>query len=204
MSRIAALILAAGNSSRMGTFKPLLPFGNRPMIARVVESLQSAATFAPILVITGHQSTALSAALADFNICTLWNKSAAVGGMLSSIHLGLKFLQPRADAVLLCLGDQPAVLPPTIQSLVHSYQQTSAPLVIPAFDSHRGHPILISAQLFPEILSLTPPQTLRDLIHRHLFSSTQLPVPDPAILTDIDTPEDYRRALAQWESRNSP
>jgi len=201
---IGAVVLAAGAATRMGTAKALLPIAGRPMIVRVVETLLTAGGFLPIVVITGHQPELINAALQPFPITVHHNPDYAAGEMLSSLRVGIEALTDQVAAILLVLADQPGVHPATLQKLVAHWHTIDTPLLLPSYQGRRGHPIVLSAQLFPEIRALPSARTLRDLVHRHLSPAAQLPVADPAILWDIDTPEDYRQAVARWSVLDNP
>jgi CTP:molybdopterin cytidylyltransferase MocA len=117
MSNVAAVVLAAGMSQRMGRLKPLLPFGDKPMIARVVQTLQSAGDIHPIVVVTGNAAAQIEAALAEYSLHFTHNEHFAAGGMLSSVKTGVAALPPHIDAFFLVLGDQPAVRSSTLIAL---------------------------------------------------------------------------------------
>jgi molybdenum cofactor cytidylyltransferase len=192
--RTAGIILAAGLSRRMGDFKPLLPINGVPMIVHVAD-VPRAAGVDPVLVITGHRASEVAAALSDRALPLVHNERFAEGEMLSSIQAGVRALPADIDAFLLALGDQPGLLPDTIHGLIDAWRQSRPPLVVPTFDGRRGHPLLISAKCANDILSLDARQTLRDFVEQHKENISYVPVADPAILLDVDTPEDYRNAL---------
>jgi molybdenum cofactor cytidylyltransferase len=191
---VGAVVLAAGAATRMGAPKAVLPLAGRPMVVGIIEALLAAGGFSPLIVVTGHQPDVITAALARYPVTFRHNGDYAAGEMLSSIRTGLDALAGDVAAILLVLADQPGVQPLTLQKLLGHWHTINTPLLVPTHEGRRGHPILLSACLFGEIRSLASTQTLRDVVHRHLCPAAQLPVDDPAILWDIDTPEDYRRA----------
>jgi molybdenum cofactor cytidylyltransferase len=196
---IGAVVLAAGMSRRMGRLKMLLPFGDRPMLARVVESLRSAANIAPIIVVTGHAEQEIWAAIAEYpDVARVHNPQFAAGGMLSSIQAGVQALPPACDAFFLVLGDQPMVRAETLTRLRAAWDPDAAPVVVPLHNGKRGHPVLISRALISEILALGTKDTLKTLMVRHAEQVAEAAVDDPATVTDIDTPEDYEAALMRW------
>ena len=202
-SPIAAVVPAAGLSSRMGRFKPLLPFGGLPMVVCVAESL-SAAGVSPVLVVTGHRRNEVAAAVESFGGGDVWlvhNPDFERGEMLSSVRAGVGELPPGAAAFVLALADQPAVEPETIQLLCDTWRRTGAPIVRPCHDGRHGHPILFSSECIPEILALTPGETLKSLVRRRADAIVDVPVADPAVVADVDTPEDYQQVLKLWERR---
>ena len=103
------------------------------------------------------------------------------------------------DALMLVLGDQPSVRAATLQQLVDGWRQRGTRLALPTYHGQRGHPVILAAALLPEIQALRHPQTLRDLVHANLPLALELAVDDPGVVGDVDTPEEYRRAIAKWE-----
>ena len=200
---VAAVVLAAGLSSRMGRFKPLLPFGGRPMVARVVESLVEAACVGPIQVVTGHRSGEVEGAVGRRSVRFVYNSEYAVGEMLSSVQAGVRALPSDAAAFVLALGDQPAVRPATVRMLVEARARSKAPVVVPTYAGRTGHPVVIASACVPDILTLDGPgQTLKSLMHRRADETVEVATDDPAVLADVDTPEDYQEALRLWEHRS--
>jgi CTP:molybdopterin cytidylyltransferase MocA len=199
---IPAIILAAGMSQRMGRFKPMLPFGDRPMLARVVENLQAAEYFSPTILVTGHAMQEIMPVLSVYRIAFAHNPEYAMGGMLSSVQTGVRALPENCPAFLLALGDQPAVHPDTLRALVERFRSASAPITLPTFGGRRGHPVLFAAQCASEILALPAEATLKTVVSRHEAEIAEVLVPDEAILADVDTPEDYERALNLWQQRH--
>lgn len=200
---VAAIILAAGMSQRMGRLKPLLPFGDKPMLARVVENLVAAQEIAPLIVVTGHAASAITAALSGYPVTFAHNENYAMGGMLSSVQVGVRALPSNASAFFLVLGDQPTVRPATLQTLLEVWRETAAPIVLPTHNGRRGHPVLFSSRCASEILALPTDATLKACVMRHVAETIQVPVPDESILADVDTPADYERALRIWQAQNA-
>lgn len=133
--------------------------------------------------------------------------------MLSSLQRGIAALPENAPAFLLALADQPAVRPATIAQLVRAavagprsgdfVQWPTPPLVLPTTLGKRGHPVVISTSLVPEIRSLAPGASLRTVVHRHLAHATLLNVDDPSIHEDLDTPADFARVQASLSGNDS-
>jgi len=196
---LPAIILAAGLSSRMGMFKPLLPLDGTPLISHVISALQASGCIAPLIVVTGHRAAELAAALPQ-GVTQVENPHYATGEMLSSLKAGIQkaqILAPAAPGFLLAFADQPAVLSHTIQHLVTAFLDQLSSVALPVHAGKKGHPILLSSTLIPEILALAPDQTLRDVVHRHLPQAALIPVDDPAVLEDLDTPDDFVRAQSR-------
>jgi molybdenum cofactor cytidylyltransferase len=118
--------------------------------------------------------------------------------MISSVKLGVAKARSSCDALLLSLGDQPLVRPETMRALIDNWQSTPVHprAVLPRHDGKRGHPVLIDRSGFEEIRSLADNQTLKTYISRYPKATMEVDVPDPAVLFDVDTPEDYARAEA--------
>jgi len=204
----AAIILAAGLSSRMGRFKLTLPWGDRTVVGQVVATLDAAGVD-EIIVVTGHRAEEVVATLAGTTARPVRNPDYAAGEMLSSIQAGIRVLADRrglkpppeadesrlmpaedAPAVLLCLGDQPQMQTATVHAVLAAGEADSwGQIVVPSYEMRAGHPILLPRWLWPEILACTG--TLRDVMAAHRNRIRFLVVDTPTILADLDTPEDY-------------
>ena len=199
MPRFAAIILAAGYSSRMGRFKPLLRLGDQCAIEWAIGAFRTA-NVPDIRVVTGHEAAALERALAGSGITTVHNPDYA-HGMYSSIRTGIASLPAEVDACFLLPVDIPLLRPTTVRALAERYA-ASAPVCYPTFRGQRGHPPLIGRTLFAEIAAFDGEGGLRALLQRH--PATAVPVADQAILLDMDTPEDYRQLAELAQARDVP
>ena len=205
---LAAIILAAGLSQRMGRLKPLLPFGDKPMLARVVDLFLTIAEIRPLIVVTGHAAPEITTALSGYPLHFAHNDGYATGGMLSSVQTGVRALPPDTAAFFLVLGDQPTVAPGTIKALLnawHEARDSASPpsIILPVYQGRRGHPVLFAGHCAAEILDLPASATLKTCVQRHAGNTVEVAVEDPSILADVDTPEDYDYALHLWQSRHS-
>jgi molybdenum cofactor cytidylyltransferase len=189
---IAAVILAAGLSRRMGQPKMLLPWGTTTVIGQVVDTVAAAGVEKMVVVAGGNQDQ-LDTALRSRPVEWATNPDYADGEMLKSLQAGLKRLDASVEAVLMVLGDQPQMQAATLRQLCEEFQHSQAGVVIPSYQMRRGHPWLIARSLWPDILRLTPPATLRDFLKACEGSICYLVVETPTILKDLDTPEDYQR-----------
>ena len=198
---IAAIVLAAGMSRRMGTTKALLDFGGKPLIARTIDSLRDASIH-PTVIVTGHQPQAIESATAHLGVNFVQNERYESGGMISSIQTGVRSIAQACDALFIVLGDHAPPKPATLRAMSGAWRESPTAIVLPIFESKHGHPILISSSLAPEILALTENLTLATIVKAHSQDSRDVIVDDPAILEDIDTPEDYNRALQRWARAN--
>lgn len=199
---VAAVVLAAGLSQRMGRLKPLLPFGDRPMLSRVLESLLAVVEASRCIVVTGHAAPEIRAAVADSGVTFAHNSDYASGGMLSSVQSGVRALPTDTKAFFLVLGDQPMVAPETVGSLLRAWRAAPASaIVLPLYGDRRGHPVLFASRCAAEIMTLPPDATLKTCVQRHAADTVQVAVDDPAVIADVDTPDDYQQALNLWQTR---
>ncbi len=189
---IAAVILAAGESKRMGSPKLVLPWGRDTVIGKVVRTLKEAG-LRDILVITGGAGQMIENALEGLAVRTLHNPDFADSEMLASCQIGLQALSPQIETALIVLGDQPQIEVGVVKSILDLYEKRKPVLVVPSYQMHRGHPWLISRILWQAILALHPPETLRDILMQHAAQITYLPVESASILQDLDTPTDYEQ-----------
>ena len=163
------------------------------MVYRVTSAVV-ALELAQVIVVTGAQAGAVDAALADLPVDTVLNESWAEG-MSSSMRAGLRVLRSDIQAVLMVLADQPALTTDLLQSLVTRYRATGAPIVAPYYRGQRGNPVLFDRALFPELLAVRGDRGGRALIARYREQVERVEVDDPAVITDIDSPEEYHAML---------
>lgn len=189
---IAAVVLAAGMSSRMGRPKMVLPWGHSTVIAQVVSVLQ-AAGLDRIVVVTGGAEKEVAAALESLPVQLVWNPDYADGEMIRSLQVGLRALPAEIEAALMVLGDQPQIEVKVVKDLVAAYQERPAALILPSHGKRRGHPWVIARSLWGQVLALQPPASLRDFIRQQTDSIQYLVVDTASVLQDMDTPEDYQR-----------
>ena len=186
----AALIVAAGMSSRMGDFKPLLNIGSISIAQRVVATFQQAGVD-KIVMITGYNATLLERHLSGNGVVFLRNEDYQTTQMFDSVCIGLRYLRDKCDRVLYTPVDIPLFTAATVRALL----ETDAPLACPAVDGETGHPTLIDASLFDRILADPGDQGLRGALDRCGAELRLLPVEDRGVLHDADTPEDYKALL---------
>jgi len=189
---IAALILAAGQSKRMGQPKMLLPWGETTVLGQVINTFRAAGV-EDLLVITGGAREQVEALVGD-SARTVFNPNFAAGEMLSSIQAGLAGLQPETEVVLIGLGDQPQVQERSVRLVVEEQTKSGAALIVPSFQMRRGHPWLVARPYWDQILRMSPPETPRDFLNRHASEIRYVEINDPGILKDLDTPEDYLKS----------
>ena len=192
---IAAIVLAAGKSERMGRPKMDLPWGQTTVIGQVVTTLAQAGVD-EIVVVTGGASEKVESALkvlpAKLPIHTVYNQRYIKGEMMLSVKRGLSALNDRFEAALIALGDQPQVEVGVVRSILSEFKSTRAPLIVPSYKKHRGHPWLIARSLWPALLNLTDSETMRDFLNQHSDQIHYVLVDTQTVLQDLDTPADYQ------------
>ena len=193
MPKVAGIVLAAGEGSRMGRTKQLLPFRGKTVLECVVDSAL-ASSLQRVVVVLGHQSDALLPLLNKREVTVALNPDYRMG-QSSSLKAGLRALREDTEAVLFMLGDQPLLTPGIIDRILAAHAASPSPIVIPVFGGRRGNPVLFARETFPRIESLTEDCGARPLFAEYAGRILEVPVDDPAIHLDIDTEEDYRRLL---------
>jgi molybdenum cofactor cytidylyltransferase len=196
---IAALVLAAGRSSRMGGPNKLLAeIGGRPLVRMVVEAAL-ASQARPVLVVTGHQRERIEAALAGLPINLVHNPNYA-DGLGTSLKTGIAALPAEVDGVVVCLGDMPQVDAALINRLIGAIDPDKGALVaVPTIDGKRGNPVVWSRRFFPDLMAVEGDVGARHLIGRYGEAVVEVPVSGAAALTDIDTPQALAAIKAELE-----
>jgi molybdenum cofactor cytidylyltransferase len=192
---ISAIILAAGESKRMGQPKMLLRWGRVTVLEHVI-SVFMQARIKDILVVVGAEQERLEGITSKFPIRSVYNRDYANGEMLSSLQCGLRdllTLQPPMEtiATLIGLGDQPQVQEGIVRSICDAYENTNARLIVPSFQMKRGHPWLVAQPFWNELLDMKSPKTPRDFLNKHAHEIHYVETNTASILADLDTPEDY-------------
>ena len=188
---VAAVVVAAGQSRRMGQPKLIMPWGKSTVIGKVVNTITEAGVD-EVVIVTGGFHQLVEDALKGFHVHLTHNPDFATNGMLESLQIGIKSMPGFVDAVLVVLGDQPQMESSTVNTLLVSYQIQDGALIVPSYKMRRGHPWLVDRKLWGEIQSLSAPKTLRDFLNDHADDIHYLPIDTPSILLDLDTPEDYQ------------
>lgn len=190
---LGAIVLAGGESSRMGRPKVLLPWEkNKTIIEHITEQLIRS-RIDHIRVVTGYYADDVKALVKPLGAKAVHNRAHKTGEMLSSLKAGLRDMPDNVSAVLVVLGDQPRLQPKVIYQLLSAYSRGKGELLIPSYKMRRGHPILIGRKYWNEILDLRRNKVLRDVINAHSDEITYINVDTDSILRDVDTPEDYRQ-----------
>jgi molybdenum cofactor cytidylyltransferase len=191
---LGAIVLAAGRSQRMGTQKLLLPLAGQTIIERVVDELLTA-PITELIVVVSPDSKAIAQALSGRPVTVVINPEPNAE-MLSSVRCGLRALSPQCKAVLIAVGDQPAIDSRLLMQLIEAHRNSGCGIVMPVCGGKRGHPTILSSQYFPEILNSFDGVGLRGLPLAHPHEVEEIEIDNPSILDDVDTPADYQRLLA--------
>jgi molybdenum cofactor cytidylyltransferase len=190
---ISAILLAAGESKRMGRPKQLLEWRGKTLLQHSVESLINSAADEIILVL-GHEADRIRQTLPALPIKIVINTDYA-RGMASSLGQGLLAMEPGSEAFLILLADQPGIGPEIINTLIRAFRQADPKpgIVRPVCRGLRGHPVLIGARYLQEALQLRGDVGARQLLMNHPEDVLEIDVKEDAVLNDIDTPEEYQR-----------
>jgi len=191
---IAGLVLAAGESSRMGADKALLTYRGHTFIETIVRTLRHGGV-TRIAVVLGHHADEIRRAVDLSDVLVVVNE-AYRQGQTSSLQAGLRALDsregPSLEAIVFCLVDHPAVSAEVIQTLVATFRASGSPVVIPTYKGQRGHPVLIGHALFGELLALSPAAGANTVIRKYRDATQFVEVNDMGILIDVDDPDAYR------------
>jgi molybdenum cofactor cytidylyltransferase len=210
---IAAIILAAGSSSRMGAgrSKLFLPLGEQPVLAHVLTAVLAAQT-RPIVLVLGHQAAQARALLSPYLSAPdlqIIGNPAYQQGMSTSLRAGLQALtgsnarteQQHIGGAIILLGDQPLITSSIIDALIATRQTTGKRIVAPLYNGKRGNPVLFSADLFPELAAVTGDEGGRRVIERHREEIATVEVEDAQASFDVDTWEAYQQVIVEWQQK---
>ena len=197
--RIAAIVLAAGKSTRMGTNKLLADLGGKPMIRRTVEAALSWPVEG-VIVVTGNEAGKVAGALEGLRVNIVHNVDFA-DGMAASLKRGLEALAADAGGVLICLGDMPAVEPQIVGRLMAAFNPAgNRSICVPVHRGQRGNPVLWGRGHFAALSGLSGDRGAKELLHRFADEVIEVDAPGDGVVTDADTPA----ALATLKSRIAP
>ena len=194
--RLAAIVLAAGMSSRMGANKLLLRVGDRRVIEHILHSLKPIET----LVVTGHRPEDIRGIAESLGAETVHNPSYEEG-MFTSFQAGLRALDPEVEAVFMALSDTFGFTTELLERMADTMKGDPGALIVsPVYQGRRGHPVLFRGPLFQEFLDLRAGETMRDVVDRHSDRHRHVES-DIWCRMDLDTPEDYERVKTLWSRR---
>src|SRR5271170_129136 len=193
-SRVGAVILAAGRSTRMGEAKQLLPLGESTVLEQTLRNVRGAAIDEIVLVLGSSAETIRQrlriTAVEGLKVVVNQNYNE---GMASSLRAGLSAVDPHIDAALIVLADQPFVRPETLDRIVDQHLSSGAQIVIPLYRGFRGNPVLLDRSVFHEVMALDGDIGCRAIFGNHLEGIVKVEVEDVGILLDIDNKDDYER-----------
>lgn len=194
---IAAIILAAGESRRMGSPKARLPYpepdGSETTFLEHLLNVFESSRADPVLVVLGHDADELAESF-DFGHARVVVNRRYREGMLSSIQAGVQALE--ADPVsgaLVCPVDHPDIDAAVVDTIITRFEETRSPIVLPVHHGRRGHPVLFSSTVFPELLAAPTTVGARQVVWDHQEDLLEVEVTDAGVTVDVDTPSDYRR-----------
>lgn len=188
MAAVSAIVLAAGQAKRMGKLKQLMPLGESTILERTLDNLLgSKAT--EVIVVLGHQAEEIRKRISGRPIKVVVNPNYPKG-MGTSIAAGLKFVDSRAQAVMLVLGDQPYIDSPTIDRLIDAFNRSQKGIAIPTYRGKRGHPLIFARKYEKPLSNLSGDIGGREIISEHPEDVLEVPADCEGIVLDIDTPPD--------------
>jgi len=199
---ITAIILAAGYSSRMGVFKPLLDLGGRPIVTRIVETCKQAG-IDEVIVVAGYRKELIIPVIEGAGARAVVNEQYEEG-MFSSVVAGMSAMEYGSQAFIVLPADIPLVRAATIRSLVSRFTEGKSRILAPSFRGRKGHPPLISAELQGFIMEYTGENGLKGALAELGTEIAIVEVPDGNILFDIDNPDDYGEMKERWKRREIP
>jgi molybdenum cofactor cytidylyltransferase len=186
---VAAIILAAGRSTRMGGPNKLLAELEGKKLVRIATEQALASKASEVIVVTGHQAELVEQALSELKVKFVRNPDFA-GGLASSVKAGIAAVPENADGAVICLGDMPLIEAHLIDRLIEAFAPDRGNLiVVPVADGRRGNPVLWSRRFFSELMTLDGDMGARHLIAKHAEALAEVPVDGESAFLDIDTPQ---------------
>lgn len=195
MGEICAIILAAGESKRMGFPKMLLDFNGKSMLEMVIENVKGS-DVNNIMVVLGAENKRLSELVDRMNVKYCSNSNYKKG-MLSSVRCGIRNIPKDCDAILVFQGDQPLISKDVTNVVIDAYRSSDKEIVIPVCNNKRGHPIMIGKKYLDKIEILDDNEGLRSLAYLYSDDVLEVETNNPAILRDFDTYDEYKKEINQ-------
>jgi molybdenum cofactor cytidylyltransferase len=190
--RIEGIVLAAGESRRMGHPKPLLKINGRTFIEHIAETMLAVLPRL-VIVVGAHRDRVQAAVPRDDRIVVVENPHYS-RGQLSSLKVGLDAIRPEAAGALVHLGDHPIVRAATFRAIVDAYDRMGKPIVIARHDGRRGHPLIFDRAIFGELVAAPEVEGARHVVNADPSRVVYVDLDDPGINFDLDTPADLERA----------
>jgi len=188
---LAAIVLSAGKSERMGSPKALLQFRGRTFLATILDAIDSAG-IRTVIVVAGHHYHRIATAFPDAPVIFNVNYEQ---GMSTSVQAGIRTLPPGLSGAAVFLVDHPLIDAKTIEILMSRLK--AGHIVVPIHEGRRGHPVVFAADLFDEILALPPDLGLNTVVRKTRDRVLEVPVEDPGVIRDIDTPDQFAALLGE-------
>jgi molybdenum cofactor cytidylyltransferase len=193
---IIAVILSAGESSRMGRPKALLPIDGVRFIEKIVTALKSTRV-GEIIVVLGHNAVEMQQKVADLQIKIVVNPEYKQG-QLSSLVAAIRSIESgenhdQVDGILVHLVDHPYINVDLVNLMIERFYETRKLIVVPRYRGHRGHPVIFSSALFPELLGAPLDQGAKTVVRAHRDQTLEIDTDDAGVTVDIDTPEEYQK-----------
>jgi molybdenum cofactor cytidylyltransferase len=190
---IVAVVLSAGESSRMGRPKALLPIDGQTFIEKIVGALKKSSV-AKVMVVLGHNADEMIQRIEHLRVEILVNPDYKLG-QLSSLQVAVRRLErePDCDGMLVHLVDHPYVNTELVQTMIKRYEDTGKLIVVPRYNGKRGHPVIFSRKLFSELLAAPVDQGAKAIVNAHRDDTLEIDTEAEGVTVDIDTPELYRQ-----------
>jgi molybdenum cofactor cytidylyltransferase len=191
---LSVIILAAGESKRMGEAKQLMPLGKSTLLEQAIDNLLNSSVDETIVVL-GHKAEEITRKIANKPVKVVINPDYQQG-MSTSIVAGLIMVDPRSRAVMLALGDQPLVASHTINQLIEAFNKNRKGIAVPTYRGRRGHPIIFDIKYKAELFKLKGDIGGREIIQNHPKDVFMVAVDSESVVSDIDTKDDYQSQLS--------
>jgi molybdenum cofactor cytidylyltransferase len=190
---IVAVVLSAGESSRMGQPKALLPIGGETFLERIVTVLKSTNT-GKIIVVIGHNADEMKRKVEHLPVEILVNPQYKLG-QLSSLHVAIRALlsEPSCEGMLVHLVDHPYIDSGLVSRMIEGFRSSGKLIVVPRYQGKRGHPVILSRKLFDELLNAPIEQGAKAVVNAHRDDTLEIDAADEGVTIDIDTPDEYRQ-----------
>jgi molybdenum cofactor cytidylyltransferase len=198
---LSGIVLAAGESRRMGSFKQLLRYGDKTMVEAVVDNLLGS-KLDEVVVVVGHRADEVRKVIKDRPVIVAVNKDYQLG-MLSSAKCGISHVSKESDAALIALADQPFIESGIVNRAIDGFLSGDKGIAIPTYEGRRGHPVIIDLKYRDEIMGLDEGVGLRQLMLNHPDDILYIEVAREEITRDLDYAEDYRRELRKVERKDN-
>ncbi len=189
MIDIVPVVLAAGESRRMGFPKALLPLGQGTFLTHILDTLRNLDLAEPIVVLGAHASH-IQPDLLQRSVRVVQNQDFSLG-QISSIKLAVGSLPPGSPGCLIWPVDHPTISGKLVSGLIRLFLESASPLVLPSYEGRRGHPAVVGRSLFQEVLEASLEEGMKAVVTRHAEDIALLPIDEAATVLDVDTPADY-------------